>query len=88
MLHGLPWWLGGKESGCHVMNCIHLSWVLIYLEFYPQLENNQGIANDKMVMNKTVWITFKLCQIIILLYSVGLVRVAIGINKEINVVYK
>ena len=71
-----------------VMNCIHLSWVLIYLEFYPQLENNQGIANDKMVMNKTVWITFKLCQIIILLYSVGLVRVAIGINKEINVVYK
>ena len=70
------------------MNCIHLSWVLIYLEFYPQLENNQGIANDKMVMNKTVWITFKLCQIIILLYSVGLVRVAIGINKEINVVYK
>ena len=70
------------------MNCIHLSWVLIYLEFYPQLENNQGIANDKMVMNKAVWITFKLCQIIILLYSVGLVRVAIGINKEINVVYK
>ena len=70
------------------MNCIHLSWVLIYLEFYPQLENNQGIANDKMVMNKAGWITFKLCQIIILLYSVGLVRVAICINKEINVVYK
>ena len=70
------------------MNCIHLSWVLIYLEFYPQPENNQGIANDKMVMNKAVWITFKLCQIIILLYSVGLVRVGTSINKEINGVYK
>lgn len=71
------------------MNCIHLScWVLIYLEFYLQLENNQGIANDKMVMNKELWITSQLCQMLLLLYSVDLVRVAISINKEINGVYK
>lgn len=51
------------------------------------MENDQGIATDKMVMNKALWITFQLSQILIFLYSVDLVRVAISINKEINGFY-